>query len=316
MSYQGQILLDAGTNELEIVEFEIKTPMSDGSVSTGYYGINVAKVKEIVTVPEILAFPNSHPAVIGAMNLRGKVISLINLSSWLGFGGGVHKKSRVIVTDLNNLVSGFIVDGVTRIHRLSWEQVVPPPADISMDAGGCVTSVVRIQDRMILMLDFESIIADINPSFSLGSNIPPMPEGLNRGERLILVAEDSNAIRGILVRHLKDSGYQVVPFENGETALNYLGDAAAGNHRLPDLVISDIEMPRVDGMHLLSRVKADTTLKNVPVLMFSSLGSESNRTKALKLGAAELISKPDISRLVTLVDSTIMRAHEEPSTEA
>lgn len=312
MSYHGQILLDAGTNELEIVEFEIKTPAFHGMADIGYYGINVAKVKEIVAVPEILAFPNTHPAVVGAMNLRGKVISLVDLSSWLGFGGGVGKKSRVIVTELNNLVSGFIVDGVNRIHRISWEQVVPPPSDVSLDAGGCLTSVVRIQDRMILMLDFESIIADINPNFGLGTTVPPMPEGLERNERFIVMAEDSSAIRGILVRHLKSAGYHVVAFENGEAALEYLGECSAGNQRIPDLVISDIEMPRVDGMHLLSRIKADNSLKQVPVIMFSSLGSEANRAKALKLGAAELISKPDLHRLVDLVDKTILQSMQAP----
>ena len=313
MSYQGQILLDAGTNELEIVEFEIQIPSSHGGpATTGYYGIHVAKVKAIVTVPEILAFPNSHPAVVGAMNLRGKVISLINLSIWLGFEGGVGKKSRVIVTEFNNLVCGFIVDSVNRIHRISWEQFVPPPSDISLDAGGCLTSVVRIQDHLILMLDFESIIADINPAFSIGHSVPPTPEGLDRDQRLILVAEDSTAIRGVLVRYLKEAGYQVTPFENGEAALEYLTESATGNHRIPDLVISDIEMPRMDGMHLLSRIKTESALKHLPVIMFSSLGSDANRAKAMKLGAADLISKPDIHRLVDLVDKTILDYQSAP----
>lgn len=301
MSYQGQILLDAGTNELEIVEFQIRTPGNEA----GCYGINVAKVKEIVTVPEILAFPNSHPAVAGAINLRGKIIGLVDLGVWLGYPSTTSKKSRVIVTEFNNVVTGFIVDAASRIHRITWEQVDSPPADISVGTGGCLTSVVRMDDRMILMLDFEAIIADINPNTSLSANAIEAPAGLAREDKLILVAEDSGSIRKIIVNTLQQAGYRVSPHEDGESAWNYLDEHRKTGADMPDMVISDIEMPKVDGMHLLSRIKAENDLMKTPVVLFSSLGSDSNRDKALKLGAQDLIGKPDLPRLIELVDTLL-----------
>lgn len=302
MTYQGGILLDAGTNELEVVEFHLTTPTSDGRMQVGYYGINVAKVKEIVMVPEILTIPLTHPAVAGAINLRGQVITLINLASWLGLPSTLTKKSRVIVTEFNGVVNGFIVDAITRIHRLSWEQVVPPPADIALSLGNCLTSVVKIDERILLMLDFEAIIADLNPSIRLSSQSASTAGDLPRACKEVWVAEDSGAIRRIIVNALTTAGYQVKFAENGEEAWTLL-DAAAADGKLPDLLISDIEMPKMDGLHLLSRVKNHPRMRDLPVVMFSSLGNDSNREKALKLGARDLIRKPDLPQLVAMVDA-------------
>lgn len=304
MSYKGEILLDAGTNELEVVEFLLNTPTSGGQDSMGYYGINVAKVKEIVMVPEILSIPMTHPAVAGAINLRGQVITLIHLGKWLGLPSAIGKKSRVIVTEFNGVVNGFIVDAITRIHRISWQQVVPPPSDAMLSMGDCLTSVIKIDDRVLLMLDFEAIIADINPSIRLKADAAAAGSELARGSKRILVAEDSASIRRIIVNTLKEAGYQVQPAENGEEALEWL-EARRADGDLPDLVISDIEMPKMDGLHLLSRIKGTDGLKQLPVIMFSSLGNDANRDKALKLGAHDLIRKPDLPQLVELVDGTL-----------
>jgi two-component system chemotaxis response regulator CheV len=312
MSYQGGILLDAGTNELEVVEFQLNTPGSGGQTKVGYYGINVAKVKEIVMVPEILTIPMTHPAVAGAINLRGQVITLINLAKWLGLPATVTKKSRVIVTEFNGVVNGFIVDAITRIHRLSWEQVVPPPSDIALSLGDCLTSVVKIDDRILLMLDFEAIIADINPAIRLKGQAASTASDLSRGDRQVWVVEDSSSIRRIIVNTLTDAGYQVKAAENGEVAWTML-EAGAQTGELPDLLISDIEMPKMDGMHLLSRVKSTPALQALPVIMFSSLGSDSNREKALKLGALDLIRKPDLPQLVTMVDEILFAEQPTPA---
>lgn len=301
MSYQGGILLDAGTNELEVVEFQLNTPSREGQVQTGYYGINVAKVKEIVMVPEILSIPMTHPAIMGAINLRGQVITLINLAKWLGLPSTVTKKSRVIVTEFNGVVNGFMVDAITRIHRLSWEQVVPPPSDIAMTMGNCLTSVVKIDERILLMLDFEAIIADINPSIQLKGEAAAAASDLPRQEREVWVIEDSGAIRRIILSTLTEAGYQVKSAENGEQGWNMIEEAAAAG-ALPDLIISDIEMPKMDGLHLLTRIKESAALRHLPVIMFSSLGNDSNREKALKLGAIDLIRKPDLPQLVAMVD--------------
>mgnify|MGYP002403867233 CR=1 FL=1 len=312
MSYKGGILLDAGTNELEVVEFQLNTPATGGQVNVGYYGINVAKVKEIVMVPEILTIPLTHPAVAGAINLRGQVITLINLAKWLGLPSTVTKKSRVIVTEFNGVVNGFIVDAITRIHRLSWKQVVPPPSDIALSLGDCLTSVVKIDDRILLMLDFEAIIADINPSIRLKGEAASTASDLAREGKKIWVAEDSSAIRRIIVSTLTAAGYQVQSAENGEMAWSML-EAAAAAGTLPDLMISDIEMPKMDGLHLLSRIKDDARMRGLPVVMFSSLGNDSNREKAMKLGALDLIRKPDLPQLVTMVDTVLFGETAAPA---
>ncbi|HEY9897952.1 MAG TPA: chemotaxis protein CheV [Pantanalinema sp.] len=306
MSYKGEILLDAGTNELEVVEFMLSSPTASDALAMGYFGINVAKVKEIVTMPEPLGIPMTHPAIAGAMSLRGQVITLIDLAKWLGLPSDITKKTRVIVTEFNGAVTGFIVSSVSRIHRISWGQVVPPPAAATMGMSDCLTAVVKLEERVLLLLDFEAILADLNPNISLSARASNIKSEEKRADRRILVAEDSGAIRRIIVNTLTAAGFQVTACENGEEAWNWLSERSQAGESLPDLVISDIEMPQIDGLHLLSRIKSTDTLKHLPVIMFSSLGNESNRDKAIKLGARDLILKPDLPHLVDLVDATLL----------
>lgn len=306
MSYKGEILLDAGTNELEVVEFMLASPTATDAHAMGYFGINVAKVKEIVTMPEPLAIPMTHPAIAGAMSLRGQVITLIDLAKWLGLPSDISKKTRVIVTEFNGAVTGFIVSSVSRIHRISWGQVVPPPAAATMGMSDCLTAVVKLEERVLLLLDFEAILADLNPNISLSARAGDIKAEQTRADRRILVAEDSGAIRRIIVSTLSNAGFQVTACENGEEAWNWLSARSQAGEPLPDLIISDIEMPQIDGLHLLSRIKSTDTLKHLPVIMFSSLGNESNRDKAIKLGARDLILKPDLPHLVELVDATLL----------
>ncbi|MNX85712.1 Chemotaxis protein CheV [compost metagenome] len=306
MSYKGEILLDAGTNELEVVEFMLHSPTASDAGAMGYFGINVAKVKEIVTMPDPLEIPMTHPAVAGAMSLRGQVITLIDLAKWLGLPSTITKKTRVIVTEFNGAVTGFIVSSVSRIHRISWSQVVPPPSTASMGMSDSLTAVVKLDERVLLLLDFEAILAELNPNISLSARAGSIKSAAQREGRLILVAEDSGAIRRIIVNSLKTAGYEVVACENGEEAWTWLNDRVGAGEPLPELLISDIEMPQIDGLHLLSRIKATDGLKQLPVVMFSSLGNDSNREKAIKLGAKDLILKPDLPHLVELVDATLL----------
>ncbi len=311
MSYQGEILLESGTNELEIVEFIIHHPENELEDVSGRYGINVAKVKEILTVPEILEYPNSHPAFAGAINLRGKVISVVDLARWLGIDSERSKKSRVIVTEINGIVTGFIVDAVERIHRISWSQVDAPPPQLTMFAGSCVTSVVRMEDRIVLLLDFETILMDINPSLLPKTVIAPPPEGLQRQGKRIIIAEDSASIRRMVANALTEAGYSVMAYDNGESLLDWLSNGKRDKAELPDLIISDIEMPRVDGFHLLARLKASDGIRHVPVVLYSSLGSDVNRAKALRLGAINLLSKPDLPNLIHYVDDIFLGKHQK-----
>ena len=154
------ILLESGTNELEIVEFFLEEPTASGGVYTGYYGVNVAKVLEIIRLPKVTEMPQTpHPCVLGTFNLRDKVVPLVDLGAWLGKGRSDVASDKVVVTEFNRVVSAFRVSGVTRIHRLSWEQIEPPNIQVQRYSANSVTGVVQLESRVVFILDMASLAA-------------------------------------------------------------------------------------------------------------------------------------------------------------
>ncbi len=300
------ILLESGTNELEIVEF---------SINRSIYGINVAKVREIIKFPDkITPVPEAHPAIEGIVNLRGSVTPIINLARYLGEPDEIDPEtSYIIVSEFNQTSVGFCVNGVDRIHRLSWAQIEPPTGIIASDEG-IVVSIVKFDDRMVLLLDFEKITAEINP----GSGMQSMSESVskkevnnNRASHTILVAEDSKYILKIIVRTLEAAGYVVQTATDGLKAWELLSLTMNGESftTIKDhfsVVISDIEMPQMDGLHLIKNIKTHEKLKQLPCLVFSSLISGEMAVKCKSVGADGQISKPEIDKLVELVDSFIL----------
>lgn len=169
---QTNILLESGTNELEIVEFYIDEEGEDGSPYRSYFGVNVAKVLEIIRKPKVTEMPNTpHFAVKGTFNLRSRIIPLIDLSVWLDKTLVQNDAPKVIVSEFNNTTNAFLVSGVTRIHRLSWEQVEPPSGYVASFSSNSFTGVVKFDDRIVLLLDMEKIIWDLNPSRSEGAHV-------------------------------------------------------------------------------------------------------------------------------------------------
>jgi len=298
------ILLESGTNELEIVEFYINenVPGQDNPY-TGYYGVNVAKVLEIIKKPKITEMPSvPHPAVLGAFNLRSTIIPLIDLSLWLGKGTIQEPDAKVIVTEFNKVTNGFMVSGVTRIHRLSWEQVEPPGNYISQFAANSITGVVRIEDRIIFLIDMEKIIAELNPELAV--NFTDNLDITLDQQYTALVADDSDTIRNMLANVLKQANFKVIRARNGQEAWDNLlqikSQATEENKNLTDyihIVISDIEMPSVDGLNLTKRIKEDPELKVLPVILFSSLITDKTRHKGESVGADDQISKPEVGEL-------------------
>ena len=298
------ILLESGTNELEIVEFYINenVPEQDNPY-TGYYGVNVAKVLEIIKKPKITEMPSvPHPAVLGAFNLRSTIIPLIDLSLWLGKGAIQEPDAKVIVTEFNKVTNGFMVSGVTRIHRLSWEQVEPPGNYISQFASNSITGVVRIEDRIIFLIDMEKIIADLNPELAV--NFTERLDITLDQQYTALVADDSDTIRNMLANVLEQANFKVIKASNGQEAWDKLlkikAQAEDTHKKLSDLlqvVISDIEMPSVDGLNLTKKIKEDSKLNVLPVILFSSLISERTRHKGESVGADDQISKPEVGEL-------------------
>jgi two-component system, chemotaxis family, chemotaxis protein CheV len=330
---QTNILLEAGTNELEIVEFYLDEPDyaitgEDGAPSTykGYYGVNVAKVLEIIRLPRVTEMPEaSHPSVLGAFNLRNHIIPLVDLSMWLGKERLETESPKVIVTEFNNVTTSFLVTGVTRIHRLSWEAVEPPNRYVSQISGDCITGVVKLEDRIVFLLDLEKIVADLNPS--LGLRLDMSIEWTASKRYRALVADDSVLIREMLKDLLQKANFEVEAVQNGREAWDRLMQikqrTEEDNRDLTDyvhVVVADIEMPSMDGHNLTKRIKEDPTLKQLPVILFSSLITDKLRHKGEAVGADDQISKPDVSQLAmrakTLIQDRLGIAEGEEAAAA
>lgn len=316
------ILLESGTNELEIIEFQLRKQLPNGGEKVSHYGINVAKVREVIRVPETTDYPNPQPHLVGVFSLRDSLIPLVDLSGWLGIkSAGEHERKNVIVTDFNRMSNGFLVDGVSRIHRISWEEVESPSQFLESGEQDCVVAVVRREKRLIMILDFEKIIADINPELSMEKyNVKEDRKVIiddrmtaKRQANTLLVVDDSAFIRKLIETTLRTAGYNVIAAKDGADAYEILTEFAmvAKEENLPvsdlvSMIVSDVEMPRMDGLHLLKRLRADAAYKTTPILMFSSIMSDDNRQKALALGANDTMTKPEIGKLVNMVDGYLL----------
>ena len=296
---KSRILLESGTNEFEIVEF---------SVGGVHYGINVAKVREVIQSSRfpITEVANAHPYLDGVITLRGSTIPVVNLPRCIGHGQGAQCR-KIIVTEINAYFIGFLVDEVQRIHRISWNDMETPP-----QVGGVsrVVGLVRFEDKIVQIMDFESIIAEVNPQINKKlTDVKSREDNLQalRHSAPIVVAEDSVMLRNMLVGTLNDAGYEnVKSFVNGLEAWNYLHPESGP---APDMghgaVITDIEMPKMDGHRLLKLIRDDGELRGIPVILFSSLINEEMRSKGEMLGASGQIAKPEMNELVDFLDSVL-----------
>ena len=300
MNNENGILLESGTNELEIVEFE---------VCGNKYGINVIKVKEIIQPVAVTFIPHAHEHIEGIIQLRGEVLPLVDMAKVLGLPGGeTGETDKYIVTEFNKQKVVFHVQNVTRIHRISWEDI-EKPSDMYQGGGSQVIGVIKINSEMILLLDFEKVIVDINPQSGIHVGQIKQLGKRERSEKRLIVAEDSPLLRKLINDTLSEAGYDVVEFfENGKQALEFLenqaNEVAAGKGA--QLLITDIEMPQMDGHHLTKRVKEHALLKDLPVVIFSSLITEDLRHKGDEVGADAQVSKPEIAELIKHIDQFVL----------
>lgn len=301
MDDKKEILLETGTNEFEIVEFNV------GKVN---YGINVAKVREVINLVPITKMPQAHPYVDGLFTLRGRVMPLVNLPRCLNQETEDDLKN-IIVTEINNYNIGFLVNSVSRIHRISWTEMEPAP---NVSDSPMVVGIIKMLDKMVLLLDFEKIIAEINPE--INEKLTTLPEVTKdikeqRNDVKVFVAEDSPMLRDLLVQTLHDAGYITTrDFSNGKLAweaLQKIGQEEAPLDDSINILISDIEMPQMDGHHLLTQIREHNKLGKLPVIFFSSLINEEMRRKGEAIGANGQISKPEIGQLIDLIDSLVLK---------
>ena len=297
---QTNILLESGTNELELVEFYI----DEEDDYRGHYGVNVSKVVEIIRMQPVTVMPNMrHESVLGAFQYRnGRIVPLIDLAKYLNKPPIETEEPKIIVTEFNNVITAFLVSGVTRIHRLSWEQVEPPGAFIQ-NMSNAITGVVRLEGRTAFVLDMEKIVGDMDEGLSISFT---QPEKLQTDRvYTILHADDSHSVRGLVKHLLEESGaFKVVQTTNGSEAWDYLQEvkerAEAEGKPVTYYVqgvISDIEMPSVDGLTLCRWIKEDRELKVLPVALFSSLITDALHHKGESVGANAQFAKPELSQL-------------------
>lgn len=312
---QTNILLQTGTNELEVVEFYI-----DEEGYRGHYGVNVAKVLEIIRMQPVTAMPQMrHPSVLGAFPHRdGRVVPLVDLAKYLGKKRVEKEPCKIIVTEFNQVITAFMVSGVNRIHRLSWEEVEAPGAFLQNTSGSSVTGVLRLEGRVVFLLDMESIVGDLDPKLAI--RFDSVPDSVRSSGQVftVLHSDDSNNVRNLVKNLLENSGsFKVVQVTNGQEAWDKLvaWRRASEENGVPitdfvQAVVTDIEMPRMDGMALCRKIKEDSILRKLPVALFSSLITGKLEHKGEEVGADAQFAKPDLQQLSDKVIDLILKGSE------
>lgn len=299
------ILLESGTNELEVLEF---------TIAGNHYGINVAKVREILPMTDITPIPNSHPCIEGIFMPRDTIITVINLVKALGFQRTDDVQNKMlIITNFNNLNIAFNVDQVLGIHRVSWTDIVKPDVTVNAPGAGIATGIIKKLDSLIIVLDFERIVEEICPETSLKvSELEELGER-ERNTIPIILAEDSPMLQQLVKDALTQSGYtNLHVYGNGQEAWDKLQELKKNNgvDYGVKCVITDIEMPQMDGHRLIKLIRNDEALKHLPIIIFSSLINDDMKRKGVRLGADAQISKPEIGQLVRTIDGLISENYE------
>ncbi len=290
-----QILLESGTNELEVLVFELGGQR---------FGVNVAKVREVILHVDAVPTPGQADTVKGVIRLRGSVLTVVDLHKQLG---RIPKHCdetqwRIIVTEFNGETAAFQVEAVDSIYRMSWEDVRPVP-DSGAGGHAAVTGMAEIGEDLIMMLDFESIYDTIHEKNIHRKNGATNAHGVDRAACRVWLAEDSAFIRSSIHKMMNESGFtQFTMHRNGLECWDALKATAIAGQPLPDVLISDIEMPQMDGLHLCKKVKDNASTAGIKVVLYSSLITEETRHKGRDVGADEQFNKPKLENVVHTID--------------
>ncbi len=291
---ETNILLESGTNELELLEF---------FVGNEDYGINIAKVSEILTYRPVTPMPSAPEEIEGVFMPRDKLITVVDLHKVLGIPQPEGSEGLLIVCEFNQLDIAFHVSTVKGIQRISWTNIEQPPTVANNSQKGVATGIAKIDGKIIIILDFEKIIADLNCSSGLDTS------GIDKLEKSsevdydarIVIAEDSPLLNQLVVNALTKAGFHnILSFSNGQEAWNFISTFADSENVTENisLIVSDIEMPQMDGHRLTKLVKDHSNLSKIPVFLFSSLIDDQMKEKGKAVGADEQFSKPQIGGLI------------------
>ncbi|EOG7016943.1 chemotaxis protein [Listeria monocytogenes] len=302
MTEEKGILLQSGTNELEIVTF---------TVGENLFCINVLKVKEIIHPLEVTPVPDSNPAIEGVSQVRGEIMPVVNLARVMKLPEIEPENTKFIITELNQMKIVFRVDEVHRIQRISWEQI-EEPEKLSIGLEELAVGIVKLDGNLVLLLDYEKIIYEIsgNADFAVTGE-DRMARKVNREEKTIFIAEDSQMLRQLLEDTLHEAGYTNLQFfANGSEAQEHifklLKEQKEQTFENVNLLITDIEMPQMDGHHLTKVIKEDEIGRELPVVIFSSLITEDLEHKGAGVGADAQVSKPNIHQLINILDELVL----------
>jgi len=286
-----------GQNRLELLLFKL--------VGRQRFGINVFKVREVLQCPKLTVLPKQDSYIKGVAHIRGQTISVIDMSKAIGAPAIQQTdESFIIIAEYNRSVQGFLVAGVERIVTLSWKDMMPPPEGAGKSSY--LTAVTEIDGEMVSILDVEKVLNEINPvSTELSEDVIDTHVGDDLGDKVVMIADDSTVARNQVKRALEPLGIKMILAKNGQDALDQLSaiEAECENslYEKVALLISDIEMPEMDGYTLTAEVKANERMRQVPVILHTSLSGVFNNAMVEKVGAEDFIPKFHPDELATAV---------------
>ena len=310
--------LKVGSNELELVDFRLFKKEPDGKIYEGIYGINVAKVREIIKMPKLTELPGSEDYIEGIFDLRGVVVPVIDLAKWMGIDvpdeSEAPIKKRVIITEFNNILIGFIVHDAKRIRRISWADI--EPASFSVTQGKLdrskITGITRIEgDEILLILDLESIVEEMG---FFESNLEIEEDKIEKFSGIVLLVDDSPTARRIEKEALEKMGFEVIEAKNGEEGLQKLNELyAVYGDKIKDkikLILSDIEMPKMDGYHMAARIHEDKRFNEIPLIFSSSISDAFSDVRGQEVGAEGYLVKFNPNKFYEKI-TEVVKAHNK-----
>jgi two-component system chemotaxis response regulator CheV len=293
-------VIQIGTNLMELIEFVVNKKDKNNQVKKCRYGINVFKVREVIKAPDIVPLPNKQPYIEGMFNLRNENIPLINLIERLGGTDKNYNDCVVIVAEFNNMFVGLLVHEVVQIHRISWKRILPAPRMAGGEESALIIGVIKQKNNdSIVILDFENIVNEINP-IDTDEEIKNIKENekIKTAQFTVLLADDSNVVRKQMQKILTKLGFKTIITNNGKAAFEKLLKLKqeSENENVPirkkvALIITDIEMPQMDGYTLTKKIKEDKILSKLPVVMHTSLSGDNVQKRGLEVGADAYLTK-------------------------